>query len=464
MKPIHVLIIYDTPGWAWWNKIAQIEKNIPPGVRVHKAAIGSYFEPGDYDFVVTFSPEIIRFLKFVPPAKIILGCTSPLKLERLLKLIDGRLCIGGFVNSREMYDNAHTKEHLYCCQNGVDTRLFFPAKEPVTELTACWAGNSESVHNKGLDIIKEACGLANVRLNYLDRRPLNKSANLLSLEQVREQIYHRSSFYICASEVDATPNSGLEALACGLPVISTRVGNMLELIRDGYNGFLVDRDAQSIAAAIEALKTSGLDEMGKNARASIIKEWPWKEQVKKFHHMFLDLAAKQQKISEPSMLETRPADYRDYFQWANHCRKRDDLNSAETWFRKVLAFDDLPLPLESETYFYLGTIGETASRPGWQEDLDKYIRLARGNTANSSQNIYRLASVCKRLGKTAEAEKWFGRVLTGASDANLQGGACFHLGELQLKTHNVEGARQYFERCLLLIPDHKKATACLEKI
>lgn len=43
------------------------------------------------------------------------------------------------------------------------------------------------------------------------------------------------------SRDEAMPFAALEAMALGLPVISTAVGGMPELVRDGYNGYLVKR-------------------------------------------------------------------------------------------------------------------------------------------------------------------------------------------------------------------------------
>ena len=61
------------------------------------------------------------------------------------------------------------------------------------------------------------------------------------------EFYHSLDVYVCASRSEGTPNPCLEAAACGLPVITTAVGNMPELIRDGHNGFLVERRPEQSA-------------------------------------------------------------------------------------------------------------------------------------------------------------------------------------------------------------------------
>ncbi|HRQ23157.1 MAG TPA: glycosyltransferase family 4 protein, partial [Anaerolineales bacterium] len=80
---------------------------------------------------------------------------------------------------------------------------------------------------------------------------------------------------------DGMPNALLEAMACGLPVISTPVGGALDVIQDGKNGVLVNvNDGNALAEKILEL----LDDpekraaLGKNARESIIDRFsPEKE-------------------------------------------------------------------------------------------------------------------------------------------------------------------------------------------
>lgn len=78
----------------------------------------------------------------------------------------------------------------------------------------------------------------------------------------------KSNFFIHPSYIDNSPNSVCEAQLIGLPVISTNVGGISSLIKDGYNGFLVPSNEPHILAhKIASLtnKSNQVLEISKNA-------------------------------------------------------------------------------------------------------------------------------------------------------------------------------------------------------
>ena len=57
------------------------------------------------------------------------------------------------------------------------------------------------------------------------------------------------------------------ALAAGIPVLSTRVGGLAEVVEDGVNGVLVEPDSsERLAAAFEMLDRQRLEELAAGAR------------------------------------------------------------------------------------------------------------------------------------------------------------------------------------------------------
>ncbi len=59
-------------------------------------------------------------------------------------------------------------------------------------------------------------------------------------------LYRQAKCLICSSYSEGGPRVVAEALACGVPVITTRVGLAAELVRDGENGFLCDWNAAEL--------------------------------------------------------------------------------------------------------------------------------------------------------------------------------------------------------------------------
>ena len=94
----------------------------------------------------------------------------------------------------------------------------------------------------------------------LDRYEVSDCFSLLSSNDVAEEHVDLFEFlriadvFVLPSHVEGLPISILEAMALGLPVISTRINAIPEAVTDGENGVLVEpKDAASLAAAINKL-------------------------------------------------------------------------------------------------------------------------------------------------------------------------------------------------------------------
>jgi glycosyltransferase involved in cell wall biosynthesis len=70
---------------------------------------------------------------------------------------------------------------------------------------------------------------------------------------VNELLPH-ADLFVLSSRREGLPMALLEALACGLPVVTTAVGGIPDVVKHGVNGFLVSpENPQSLAEAIERL-------------------------------------------------------------------------------------------------------------------------------------------------------------------------------------------------------------------
>jgi UDP-glucose:(heptosyl)LPS alpha-1,3-glucosyltransferase len=82
--------------------------------------------------------------------------------------------------------------------------------------------------------------------------------------------YAAADSFVLATLYDPFPNAALEAMACGLPVITTPTCGAAEIVRDAESGFVRDAlDIAGIAAALDRLDPATARRMGESAAAAV---------------------------------------------------------------------------------------------------------------------------------------------------------------------------------------------------
>jgi glycosyltransferase involved in cell wall biosynthesis len=90
----------------------------------------------------------------------------------------------------------------------------------------------------------------------------------------------------------------LEAMACGTPVICSRVGGMPEYVRDGETGFIFDTQAElTERLRLLAGNPALADEMGARARRAIEAEFNLKVAGRKMLEVYRQVMARRQEAA-----------------------------------------------------------------------------------------------------------------------------------------------------------------------
>lgn len=183
--------------------------------------------------------------------------------------------------------------------DGVDLTMFHPQSlerldtAGQRELVVGWVGNSrwaaELEDFKGVEtILRPALERlraegAPVRAHFADRAA---GASIPHDQMVN--YYAEIDVYVCTSMIEGTPNPVLEAMACGVPVISTDVGIVPEAFGAGQRAFiLAERSIECLVDALRRLLASPelLRELSAENLESI-RPWDWSEKTRGFADYF----------------------------------------------------------------------------------------------------------------------------------------------------------------------------------
>jgi glycosyltransferase involved in cell wall biosynthesis len=201
--------------------------------------------------------------------------------------------------------------------HGVDVEKFTPAAPGGGEDAPLILSVGRLVAKKGFPDLLSACGILR-RKGYdfrcllvgdgPERPALEAMVRTLDLggvvgmpgshsQEELLELYRRATIFALPCRIlengdrDGIPNVLLEAMAVGVPVVSSTVSGIGELVRNGENGLLVrERDERALAAAIESLVQDAAlrARLSRNARATVAAKFDAAVNSQRLARLFLN--------------------------------------------------------------------------------------------------------------------------------------------------------------------------------
>ena len=92
-----------------------------------------------------------------------------------------------------------------------------------------------------------------VKTNTLKTEDNRIELGIIRDERLMSVVYSAADVFVIPSLMDNLPNTVLESLLCGTPVIGFPVGGILDMVQDGENGYLTNEI--SVPALVKTLNT-----------------------------------------------------------------------------------------------------------------------------------------------------------------------------------------------------------------
>lgn len=125
-------------------------------------------------------------------------------------------------------------------------------------------------------------------VDEVKKRGLDKVVSIPGNVGNTEDYYAISDCYVQSSHREALPLTALEAMATKLPIISTDIGGMRDIVSD-KNGYLIkDNDDKGMLAAMQDVYNAPLDVKNGMSKASYekVKEYSSEQMTKKYEQLY----------------------------------------------------------------------------------------------------------------------------------------------------------------------------------
>lgn len=126
----------------------------------------------------------------------------------------------------------------------------------------------------------------------IDNLELSRGSEYLGLvTDAYHSVMSRVDLLLLPSISEGLPMSIIEAQSLGIPVIATPVGGIPEILKDGENGIVVERNSKSVSAAIEKICTKPdlYKEMSENSKESFCEKFTSEGMYNQYSKLYLTL-------------------------------------------------------------------------------------------------------------------------------------------------------------------------------
>lgn len=297
MEKKKIALIIDTEGWAFDNIARQIKKNLTqyeidiiPGRLFEGNMLRLFLFCEEYDLIhflwrgylsLINTKEMENYAsylgmnleefkkKYIHSKKVTFSVCDHLYLkveeewrtEEIFQFANSYM-----VTSKKLFEiyNQFSKKPDMIIHDGVDLASYHPLHlerfEKLDKVTVGWVGNSKFKDSdgdedmKGVEkIIKPAISELKEEGYPLELNLADRNIKMIPQEEMPD-FYNSIDLYICASKTEGTPLTVLEAMAMGIPVISTDVGLVAEVLGEkGKKYILEERTKECLKEKIRQL-------------------------------------------------------------------------------------------------------------------------------------------------------------------------------------------------------------------
>ncbi len=282
IKP-KICLIYDIMGWAFYIISFNLKKYLNKYYDIDIIRYDSLIDDKKYDCIITYSPNVIPN---IVSNKIICGISSLKSDRNLNKLSEYDFA---FANNIDLY-NKMTNINKYYLENGINTEFFKKEhdKKIIKPLKIGFIASKKWAEHKGIYRIKDICNDNLIKNDIIDLSLVVDTEKKILSQEDMKKYYNDIDIFLISSISETGPNSLLEAMACGVPVITNNVGLAPLIIKNNMNGFIID-DYSDISSYVKYIKklidNNDLYNMISNNAIIDIQKWSWENMSIGFKEM-----------------------------------------------------------------------------------------------------------------------------------------------------------------------------------